>query len=63
MVSFAVVVIIERTGAWTDPVRAKGPESARGKTLIGFGNLFGLQDIYDDDYGVRLQGGIGPDRE
>ena len=35
---------IEMTGVGTDPVRAKGPESSRGKKLISFGNLFGLQD-------------------
>ena len=47
---------IERTGAGTDPVRATGPESSRGKKLIGFGNLFGLHDIYEGDE-VRIQGG------
>ena len=42
-----------------DPVRATGPESARGKKLIGFGKLFGLQDIYEGDE-VRLR--VGADR-
>ena len=41
---------LERTGPGTDPVRAIGPEeSSRGKKLIGFGKLFGLQDIYEGD--------------
>ena len=39
-----------------DPVHATGPESSRGKKLIGFGKLFGLQDIYEWDE-VRIQGG------
>ena len=37
------------TGAGTDPVRAAGPEEPRGRKLIGFGKLFGLQDIYEGD--------------
>ena len=45
---------IERTGAGTDQVRATGPECSRGKKLISFGNLFWLQDIYEDDEGVRI---------
>ena len=40
---------LEGTGPGADPVYATGPESSRGKTLIGFGKLFGLQDIYDGD--------------
>ena len=47
---------IERTGAGTEPVRATGPEDSKWKKLIGFGNLFGLQDIYEGDE-VRIQGG------
>ena len=39
-----------------DPVHATGPESSGGKKLIGFGKLFGLQDIYEGDE-VRIQGG------
>ena len=35
------------TGPGADPVHAIGPESSRGKKLIGFGKLFGLQDIYE----------------
>ena len=42
--------------AVADPVHATGPESSRWKKLIGFGKLFGLQDIYDGDE-VRIQGG------
>ena len=38
-----------------DPVHATGPESSRGKKLIGFGKLFGLQDIYEV-YEVYKQG-------
>ena len=52
---------LERTGAGTDPVRAAGPEDSRGKKLIGFGNLFGLQDIYDGDE-VRVHG-MGESRQ
>ena len=37
------------TWAGADPVHATGPEISRGKKLIGFGKLFGLQDIYDGD--------------
>ena len=44
------------TGAGTDPVRAAGPEEPRWRKLVGFGNLFGLQDIYEGDE-VRIQGG------
>ena len=40
-----------------DPVHATGPESSRGKKLIGFWRLFGLQDIYEGDE-VRVQGGV-----
>ena len=47
---------IERTGAGTDLVRDAGPANHRGKKLIWFGNLFGLQDIYEGDE-VRIQGG------
>ena len=45
---------IERTGAGADPVYVTGPESSRGKKLIGFGKLFGLQDIYEGDE-VRIR--------
>ena len=45
------------TGAGTDTVRGKGPESSRGRKLFSFGNLFGLQNIYEDDEWVRIQGG------
>ena len=38
---------LERTVAETDPVRAAGPEEPRWRKLIGFGKLFGLQDIYE----------------
>ena len=47
---------LERTGAGTDPVRTAGPEEPRRMKLIGFGKLFGLQDIYEWDE-VRIQGG------
>ena len=47
---------LEWTGPGADPVHAIGPESSRGKKLIGFGKLFGLQDIYEGDE-VRMQGG------
>ena len=47
---------LERTGLGADPVHATGPESSRGKKLIGFGKLFGLQDIYEGDE-VRIRGG------
>ena len=47
---------LEGTGPGADPVYATGPESSRGKTLIGFGKLFGLQDIYEGDE-VRVRGG------
>ena len=47
---------LERTGAGTDPVRAAGPEEPRGRKLVGFGNLFGLQDIYEGDE-VHTQSG------
>ena len=40
---------LEGTGPGADPVHAIGPESSRGKKLIGFGKLFGLQDIYEGD--------------
>ena len=40
---------LEWTGPVADPVHATGPESSRGKKLIGFGKLFGLQDIYEED--------------
>ena len=39
-----------------DQVYSTGPESSRGKKLIGFGKLFGLQDIYEGDE-VRVRGG------
>ena len=51
---------LERTGAGTDPVRFAGPENSRWKKLIGFSNLFGLQDIYEGDE-VRIQ--IGENRQ
>ena len=35
---------------------ATGPESARGKKLIGFGKLFGLQDIYEGDEVSKQRG-------
>ena len=47
---------LERTGAGTDPVRVTCPENSRGKKLIGFSNLFGLEDMYKWDE-VRIQGG------
>ena len=40
---------LERTGAGTDLVRAAGPEEPRWRKLVGFGNLFGLQNIYEGD--------------
>ena len=40
---------LEGTGPGADPVHDIGPESSRGKRLIGFGKLFGLQDIYEGD--------------
>ena len=46
----------------TDPVRAAGPEDSRGKKLIGFGNFFGLQDIYEVDE-VRIQWSGGEQAE
>ena len=42
--------------AGADPVHATGPESSRGKKLIGFGRLFELQDIYYGDE-VRIRWG------
>ena len=47
---------LEGTGPGADPVHATGPESSRGKKLIWFGKLFGLQDIYDGDE-ERVRGG------
>ena len=47
---------LEGTGPGADPVHATGPESSRGKKLIGFGKLFGLQDIYEGDE-ERVRGG------
>ena len=44
------------TGPGADPVHATGPEISRGKKLIGFGKLFGIQDIYEGNE-VRIQGG------
>ena len=40
---------LEGTGPGADAVHAICPESSRGKKLIGFGKLFGLQDIYEWD--------------
>ena len=52
---------LERTGPGADPVHATGPEeSSRGKKLIGFGKLFGLQDIYEGDE-ERVRGGAEQD--
>ena len=48
---------LEWTGLGADPVHATGPENSRGNKLIGFGKLFGLQDIYESDE-VRVQGGV-----
>ena len=45
---------LEWTVPGADPVHATGPESSREKKLIGFGKLFGLQDIYEGDE-VRIQ--------
>ena len=45
---------LERTVAGTDPVRTAGPEEPQKMKLIGFGNMFGLQDIYEG-YEVRMQ--------
>ena len=47
---------LEGTGPGADPVHATGPKSSRGKKLIGFGKLFGLQDIYEGDE-ERVRGG------
>ena len=47
---------LEGTGAGADPVHTTGWESGRGKKLIGFVKLFGLQDIYEGDE-VRVPGG------
>ena len=47
---------LEGTGPGADSVHATGPESSRGKKLIGFGKLFGLQYIYEGDE-ERVQGG------
>ena len=44
------------TGPGAVPVHDTGPESSRGKKLVGFGKLFGLQDIYEGDK-VRIQVG------
>ena len=43
-----------------DPVHATGPESSRWKKLIGFGKLFGLQDIYERDE-EHVRGGAEQD--
>ena len=52
---------LEGTGPGADPVHAIGPEeSSRGKKLIGFGKLFGLQDIYEGDEEL-VRGGAGQD--
>ena len=48
---------LERTGPRADTVHATGPESSRGKKLIGFGKLFGLQDIYEGDEELVRGGG------
>ena len=45
---------LERTEAWTDPVHVAGPEDPRRRKLIGFGDFFGLQYIYERDE-VRIQ--------
>ena len=51
---------LEGTGPGADPVHAIGPKSSRGKTLSGFGKLFGLQDIYDGDE-EHVRGGAEQD--
>ena len=51
---------LEGTGPGADPVHVTGPENSRGKKLIGFGKLFGFQDIYEGD--EELVRG-GPERD
>ena len=47
---------LEGTWPGADPVHATGPESSRGKKLIGFGKLFGLQVIYEGDEVSKQRG-------
>ena len=53
---------LERTGGGADTVHVIGPENSRGLKLVAFENLFGLQDIYENDEGVRTQVHVGSER-